>query len=179
MLKIRLQRVGRRHEPSFRVIVTESTRGPKSGDFIEILGNHNPKQKEMTQLKADRIKYWISKGAQVSGIVHNLLITHGVIEGKKINVLPKKTPQIPEKSEEESKEKKTEEKSEEKNEEIVSEEKDKSETEEVKEKTESENKENSLGEDSSGKEDVSSSKEKLEKEEESKEKNEKEISEKK
>ena len=129
MLKIRLQRVGRRHEPSYRVIVTESTRGPKSGDFIEILGNHNPKQKEITQLKADRIKHWISKGAQLSGTVHNLLITHGVIEGKKVNVLPKKTSQTPEKTEEEGKEEKTEKKTEEK-ENVVSEEKEKNDTEE-------------------------------------------------
>lgn len=173
MLKIRLQRVGRRHEPSFRVIVTESTRGPKSGDFIEILGNHNPKQKEITQLKEDRIKYWISKGAQVSGTVHNLLITHGVIKGEKINVLPKKTPQISEKTEEESKEKKTGDKTEDPKEEKVSEGKDKSETEEIKEKEEPEKKE-----DSSEKEDVLS-KEKLEKEEGKEETDEKKVSEKK
>lgn len=166
MLKIRLQRVGRRHEPSFRVVVTESTRGPKSGDFIEILGNHNPKQKEITQLKADRIKYWISKGAQVSGTVHNLLIAHGVIEGKKINVLPKKTSQIPEKSEEESKEKEIEEKNEDKKEEKVSEEKDKLET---KETEEAEKKA-----ESSDKKEMDSTEEKLKTEDQEKEKSEKE-----
>ena len=104
MLKIRFQRFGRKHEPAFRLVVTESTRGPKSGNFIEILGNHNPSQKDRTQLNAERINYWISKGAQVSPTVHNLLISKGVIEGKKVNVLPKKHPLVTEGAEETAKE---------------------------------------------------------------------------
>ena len=91
MLKIRLQRVGRRNDPSFRVVVTESKRGPKTGNFLEILGSYSP-QEHRRALKADRILHWISKGAQVSGTMHNLLITEGIREGKKINVLPRKTP---------------------------------------------------------------------------------------
>lgn len=91
MLTIRLQRVGRKNDPSFRAIVTESTRGPKSGDYLEVVGSHNPRT-HTTMLKAERIQFWLSKGAQVSGTLHNLLVTHGVVEGKKINVLPKKTP---------------------------------------------------------------------------------------
>ncbi len=94
MLKIRLQRVGRRHEPAFRIVVTESSRAPKSNNFIEILGSYDPRQKDKTKIEEERIKYWISKGAQVSDTIHNLLITKGVIEGKKINVLPKKRPQV-------------------------------------------------------------------------------------
>lgn len=97
MLKIRFQRFGRKHQPAFRLVVTESTRSPKSGNFIEVLGNHNPDQKDVTQLDADRIKYWISKGAKLSPTVHNLLITKGIIEGKKVNVLPRKTPLVTEK----------------------------------------------------------------------------------
>lgn len=96
MLKIRLQRVGRKHEPVFRIVVTESTRGPKSGNFIEVLGNHDSRHKDKTQIKDDRVKYWISKGAQVSDTVHNLLITKGIIKGEKINALPKKQPQVSE-----------------------------------------------------------------------------------
>ncbi|MGM0482853.1 MAG: 30S ribosomal protein S16 [Patescibacteria group bacterium] len=98
MLKIRFQRFGRKHQPAFRLVVTESTRGPKSGNFIEVLGNHNPDQKDVTQLDADRIKYWISKGAKLSPTVHNLLITERIIEGKKVNVLPRKTPLVSEDS---------------------------------------------------------------------------------
>lgn len=99
MLMIRLQRVGRRNHPSFRVIVTESQRGPKSGDFIENVGSYNPHVNEVV-LNAERIKHWIGNGAQVSDTVHNLLISQKIIEGKKINVLPKKTPIVKEEKEE-------------------------------------------------------------------------------
>lgn len=90
MLKIRLQRVGRINSPAYRVIVTEHTRGPKTGNFVERVGSYNPKTKERN-LNADRIKYWISQGAQPSGTMHNMLITAGIMTGKKVNVLPKKT----------------------------------------------------------------------------------------
>ena len=90
MLKIRLQRTGRTNDPSYRVVVTEHTNGPKSGRAVEKLGSYNPKSKERI-LDADRIKYWLSKGAQASGTMHNMLISAGIISGKKINVLPKKT----------------------------------------------------------------------------------------
>lgn len=90
MLKIRLQRTGRINMPSYRVIVTEHTRGPKTGNFVEKVGSYNPKSKERV-LNEERITYWISKGAQPSGTMHNMLISAGIIKGKKINVLPKKT----------------------------------------------------------------------------------------
>lgn len=91
MLKIRLQRVGRKNSPSYRVVVGEHTIGPKSGKFLETLGSYNPKTK-MRTLSAERIQYWLSKGAQASGTVHNMLVSANVISGKKINVLPKKSP---------------------------------------------------------------------------------------
>lgn len=97
MLMIRLQRVGRRNHPEFRVVVTEHTRGPKSNDFVEIVGSYNP-HADTVALKGDRIKHWLSMGAQASDTVHNILIKQGVIEGKKRNVLPKKT--VPQKEEE-------------------------------------------------------------------------------
>ncbi|MFP4022351.1 MAG: 30S ribosomal protein S16 [Candidatus Paceibacterota bacterium] len=93
MLKIRLRRVGRRHEPTFRVVLTDSRRAPKSGNFIEVLGSYDPRQEDKTQLKGERIKEWMSKGAKLSGTVHNLLVTHKIIEGEKVNVLPRKHPQ--------------------------------------------------------------------------------------
>ncbi len=91
MLKIRLKRVGRKHDPSFRVVVTESTRGPKSGNYIEMLGSYDPR-KDSPQINADRVKHWISVGAQASGTVHNILVGQKIIEGKKVNVLPRKRP---------------------------------------------------------------------------------------
>lgn len=90
MLKIRLQRVGRKHEPSFRLVLTDSKNSTKSGKYLEILGNYDARRGEKSEFKADRITYWISKGAQASGTVHNMLIDKKIVAGKKVNVLPLK-----------------------------------------------------------------------------------------
>lgn len=90
MLKIRLQRVGRKNDPSFRVVLTDSKNSTRSGKFLEILGAYSARHGEPS-LKADRLKYWMSVGAKPSGTVHNLLIKEKVITGKKINILPKKS----------------------------------------------------------------------------------------
>jgi small subunit ribosomal protein S16 len=89
MLKIRLQRVGRKNIPVFRVLVTDSQNSTKSGKFLEILGTYDPVSNKK-EVNADRVKYWISKGAQTTGTVHNFLVSKKIIEGKKINVLPSK-----------------------------------------------------------------------------------------
>jgi len=91
MLKIRLQRIGRKNDPSFRAVLTDSKNSTKSGKFLEILGTYNPKAGEKV-LNADRIKYWMSQGAKCSDTMHNFLVHDKVIVGKKINVLPKKHP---------------------------------------------------------------------------------------
>jgi len=91
MLMIRLQRVGRKHDPSFRVVLTDKRNGPQSGKFLEVLGSYNARF-GTPSLKGDRIKYWVGKGAKLSDTLHNLLVSEKVIEGKKINVLPKKSP---------------------------------------------------------------------------------------
>lgn len=91
MLKIRLQRIGRKNDPAFRAVLTDSKNSTKSGKFLEILGTYNPKAKEKN-LMTDRIKYWISQGAKCSDTVHNFLVHDKIIEGKKINVLSKKKP---------------------------------------------------------------------------------------
>jgi small subunit ribosomal protein S16 len=93
MLKIRLQRIGRKNDPSFRVVLTDSKNSTKSGRFLEILGTYNPKAGEKV-LVADRIKHWMSVGAKCSDTMHNFLVHDKVIEGKKINVLPKKKPTV-------------------------------------------------------------------------------------
>jgi len=87
MLMIRFQRVGRRNDPAFRVVLAEKRSKPKSGE-IEILGSYHPKTKEAA-LKSERILYWLGKGAQCSPTVHNLLISKEIIQGKKLNVAPK------------------------------------------------------------------------------------------
>jgi len=91
MLKIRMQRIGKINQPAFRIIVTEHTESPKTGNFVEKVGTYNPKTKERN-LNAGRIKYWLSVGAKASGTMHNMLISASIIEGKKVNVLPKKSP---------------------------------------------------------------------------------------
>ncbi|HDQ16788.1 MAG TPA: 30S ribosomal protein S16 [Candidatus Vogelbacteria bacterium] len=88
MLVIRLQRVGRKNDPRFRLVVTDSKNGPKSGNFVEILGSHNPRAGKPV-LKTERIQYWLSVGAKTSGTVHNMLVDAKIVESKKINVLPK------------------------------------------------------------------------------------------
>ncbi len=95
MLMIRYQRIGRKNDPAYRIAVIEKTAGPKAGKYVDLVGTYNPKTKA-TNLKANSIKAWIAKGAQVSDSVHNLLIKNGVLEGKKINVLPKKTAPVKE-----------------------------------------------------------------------------------
>lgn len=84
MLMLRFQRIGRRNDPAFRIVATEKRSKPKSG-FLEILGSYHPKTKD-TQLKNERILYWLSKGAQASETVHNLLVSKGVIQGTKVAI---------------------------------------------------------------------------------------------
>ncbi len=90
MLRIRLQRVGRIKLPAYRIIVVEAARAAKKRAVVEEVGSYDPKSK-VRVLKADRIKYWISVGAQPTGTAHNMLVSEGILKGKKVNVLPKKT----------------------------------------------------------------------------------------
>jgi len=91
MLKIRLQRIGRKNDPAFRVVLTDSKNSAKSGRFLELVGTYNPKKGETT-FDGERIKYWMKNGAQLSDTVHNFLVHQKIIPGKKVNVLPKKKP---------------------------------------------------------------------------------------
>ena len=92
MLKIRLQRVGRKHEPSFRLVLTDSKNSTKSGRYIEVLGNYDSRRGEKASFKGERILELMSKGAKVSDTVHNLLIDQKIITAKKVNKLPLKKP---------------------------------------------------------------------------------------
>ncbi len=97
MLVIRLTRVGKKNQPAYRVILAEKT-SPVRGKFIEILGSYSPRLKQKA-LQADRIKYWLSKGAQASATVHNLLVSEKIIEAKKVKAWqPKKKTQEANKS---------------------------------------------------------------------------------
>jgi small subunit ribosomal protein S16 len=95
MLMMRLQRVGRKNDPSFRIVVTDKRTGPKSDSHIDRLGSYNPKMNHV-QIDGDKAKDWIAKGVQPSDTVHNILVSQKIIEAKKRNVLPKKSPIIDE-----------------------------------------------------------------------------------
>lgn len=90
MLTIRLTRVGKKKDGSFRVIVVDSKRKVQAGNYLEMVGSYDPRVNTVS-LKSDRIKHWMSMGATVSDTVHNLLVSQKIINAKKINVLPKKT----------------------------------------------------------------------------------------
>ena len=89
MLMIRLQRVGRKNDPSFRVIIVDSKESAQTGRVIEVVGSHDARASR-TELKGERIKYWLSVGAKASNTVNNLLIKNGVTTGTKIDVSSKK-----------------------------------------------------------------------------------------
>ena len=90
MLTIRLTRVGKKKDASFRVVVIDSKRKIQAGNYLEMVGSYDPRV-DKAELKADRITHWIQNGAKPSDTVHNLLVSKKIIDGKKINVLPKKT----------------------------------------------------------------------------------------
>lgn len=87
MLKIRLQRAGKKNQPYFKMVVIESQKAAKSGRFLEAVGSYNPRGGNI-QLKEDRIKHWLSRGVQPSGTAHNILVDAKIIKGPKINVSP-------------------------------------------------------------------------------------------
>ncbi len=83
MLTIRLTRVGKRKQPIYRLAVTEKGRDPW-GKMLEIVGQYNPRMNPVKlELNADRITHWISKGAQASDTVWNLLVDAKVVTGDK------------------------------------------------------------------------------------------------
>lgn len=89
MLIIRLSRVGKRNHPQYKLVVAEKT-APVKGRFVEQLGSYDPHQK-IAVIKAERVQYWISKGAACSDTAWNLLVSKEVIKGEKRKVkLPEK-----------------------------------------------------------------------------------------
>lgn len=82
MLRIRLHRRGKRNYATYRVVIAEQ-HAPVGGKFIADLGFYNPHTDEF-KVNADHVKSWMTKGAQPSNTVHNLLITAKVITGNKV-----------------------------------------------------------------------------------------------
>jgi len=83
MVTIRLSRVGKKKQPSYRLVVLEKSKDPW-GKYIENLGVFNPLAKTPTfDFKVDRIKYWLGQGAQPSDTVWNIFVDQKIVEGEK------------------------------------------------------------------------------------------------
>lgn len=85
MVRIRMRRMGRTHRPFFRINAVDK-RSPRDGRIIEQLGWYDPLQKDATKaikLESERIKYWLSVGAQPSDTVADILAKHGLIDADK------------------------------------------------------------------------------------------------
>lgn len=100
MLRIRLTRVGKKKQPAYRLIVTDS-RSPRDGAFLKIIGHYNPLTDPATLVvKEDEAVHWLEKGAQPSETAAKLLTRIGVMEragrapmryaGKDVPASPKK-----------------------------------------------------------------------------------------
>ena len=73
MLMIRLARMGARKQPYYRVVVIEKERA-RNGRALEVVGTYNPRTNPTSiDLKRERIEHWVSKGAQLSEKVRQLL----------------------------------------------------------------------------------------------------------
>lgn len=97
MLRIRLRRIGKRHQPSYRVVVTEHT-APIQGKYLEALGSYNPLATQFS-VDTERLQYWLDHGAQPSERIAKLLTHAGV--SHKLIVLPdysKKPVRLPKKA---------------------------------------------------------------------------------
>jgi small subunit ribosomal protein S16 len=82
VLKLRLRRMGAKRQPSYRIVVAESS-SPRDGRFIETIGIYNPKTQPMTlRVDNERAKYWLDRGAQPTDTVRSLLVRTGVVEGR-------------------------------------------------------------------------------------------------
>ncbi len=91
MVKLRLQRVGRKREPAYRVVAMDSRRAAKSGRVLEVLGAHDARRGRPV-LKAERVRYWLGVGAQPSVTVHNFLVDAKIIDGAKKDARPPRPP---------------------------------------------------------------------------------------
>jgi len=80
-VKLRLTRVGSKKNPVYRIVAADS-RSPRDGKFLEIVGRYNPQTDPSTiEVNEERVRDWLSKGAQPSGTVSRLLKIKG-IEGR-------------------------------------------------------------------------------------------------
>mmetsp|Transcript_49437 Transcript_49437/g.73546 ORF Transcript_49437/g.73546 Transcript_49437/m.73546 type:complete len:106 (+) Transcript_49437:193-510(+) len=104
VVRLRLQRFGQKHRPFYRMVAANQ-KAPRDGKFLEIVGTYNPFANrhgiKEVRLKTDRLKYWISVGAQPSDRVAWLLGKFGVLPPAPQKYSPQKM--IPKKDREDKK----------------------------------------------------------------------------
>lgn len=93
MLTIRLMRFGRKHQPFFRLVVVPKRGKPDRAKYVESVGWVDPLHHKHS-VNAERIKYWMSVGAQPSGTAWNLFVKEGIIEDKKRPVHTHAVPEV-------------------------------------------------------------------------------------
>jgi small subunit ribosomal protein S16 len=77
-VKIRLTRMGAKSKPYYRIVAADID-FPRDGKFLEILGNYDPKKNPAeVNLKEDRVRDWLAKGAKPTLTVSNLLKSKGI-----------------------------------------------------------------------------------------------------
>jgi small subunit ribosomal protein S16 len=84
--------MGKKKQASYRVVVADQD-SPRDGAFVEIVGHYNPRdERETVQFNEERVKHWLSVGAQPSETVHRLLFTQGIttVEPPKRQTKPSK-----------------------------------------------------------------------------------------
>lgn len=80
MVRIRLRRIGLRHQPSYRIVVADKE-SPRDGRFLEIVGFYNPRTEPFTfEVKEDRVYDWMMKGAQPSEALAKLFRSVGLLD---------------------------------------------------------------------------------------------------
>jgi len=85
-VKIRLMRVGKKKQPSYRVVVTDS-RSPRDGRFIEVIGQYAPRaEPSVVTINSDRALHWLKVGAQPTEQAGKLLEIAGVWDAYKADV---------------------------------------------------------------------------------------------
>lgn len=82
MLKLRLQRRGKRNYATYRIVVADAG-APIKGRFLADVGHYNP-HTDVFSVDAEVVKKWLSQGVQPSATVHNLLVTHDIIKADKV-----------------------------------------------------------------------------------------------
>jgi small subunit ribosomal protein S16 len=79
MVRIRLTRIGNRHNPIYRVVVADAN-APRDGRSIETIGRYNPQlEPSLIEIDGDKARAWLAKGAQPSEPVRRLLQKSGII----------------------------------------------------------------------------------------------------